>query len=36
VFEPCRKAVPELIDGGACHAVQQGRSTAAQQKARAG
>ncbi len=25
VFEPCRKVAPELIDGVACHAVQQGR-----------
>jgi peptide/nickel transport system ATP-binding protein len=25
VFEPCRKIAPELIDGVACHAVQQGR-----------
>jgi len=25
VFEPCRKDVPDLIDGVACHAVQQGR-----------
>src|SRR5438132_1006777 len=25
VFDPCRKIVPELIDGVACHAVQQGR-----------
>jgi peptide/nickel transport system ATP-binding protein len=25
VFEPCRKLVPELINGVACHAVQQGR-----------
>jgi peptide/nickel transport system ATP-binding protein len=25
VFDPCRKIVPELTDGVACHAVQQGR-----------
>jgi peptide/nickel transport system ATP-binding protein len=25
VFEPCRQAAPELIDGVACHAVQQKR-----------
>ena len=36
VFEPCRKLVPELIDGVACHAVQQGRSTTLQQAASAG
>jgi peptide/nickel transport system ATP-binding protein len=35
VFEPCRKLVPELIDGVACHAVQQGRSTDVQQTASA-
>ena len=29
VFEPCRQAAPELIDGVACHAVQQGRIGAA-------
>jgi peptide/nickel transport system ATP-binding protein len=38
VFEPCRKVAPELIDGVACHAVQQGRigPAAAQQAASAG
>ena len=38
VFEPCRKVAPELIDGVACHAVQQGRigPTAAPQAASAG
>jgi peptide/nickel transport system ATP-binding protein len=25
VFEPCRQTAPELIDGVACHAVQQKR-----------
>ena len=38
VFEPCRKVAPELIDGVACHAVQQGRigPAAAPQAASAG
>jgi oligopeptide/dipeptide ABC transporter ATP-binding protein len=36
VFEPCRKLVPELIDGVACYAGQQGRSTDVQQTASAG
>jgi peptide/nickel transport system ATP-binding protein len=37
-FEPCREVAPELIDGVACHAVQQGRigSAAAPQAASAG
>ena len=33
VFEPCRKVAPELIDGVACHAVQQGRLVGAAQQA---
>jgi len=38
VFEPCRKLVPELIDGVACHAVREGRIAGAnaQQVASAG
>ena len=38
VFEPCGKVAPELIDGVACHAVQQGRigPAAAPQAASAG
>ncbi len=39
VFEPCRKLVPQLIDGVACHAVREGRigsGASAQQAASVG
>jgi peptide/nickel transport system ATP-binding protein len=33
VFEPCRQTAPELVDGVACHAVQQGRMGATPRQA---